>query len=38
MKRFIILALVVLGIVGLVAVARREADESAETWSPVQPS
>lgn len=38
MKRILILALLALGIAGIVMAARRAGEESAETWTPVQPS
>lgn len=37
MKKFFILALVVAGIVGILAAIRRD-DDKAESWTPVQPS
>lgn len=37
MKKLFILALVVVGIVGILAAIRRD-DEHAESWTPVQPS
>jgi hypothetical protein len=38
MKRILILALVALGIAGIVLVARRNGEEIPENWTPVQPS
>jgi hypothetical protein len=38
MKRIIVLALITLGVLGLVALARRGDDQAEDAWTPVEPS
>lgn len=38
MKRFVVLALIALGVLGLVALARRSDDQAEDAWTPVDPS
>jgi hypothetical protein len=38
MKRILVLALIALGVIGLVALARRSDDRAEAAWTPVDPS